>query len=606
MPLDWNLIIPEEMRSLQLDALVEPLETKECVAYGDALSGAMKEKERWTPAQLECLRFAHASMTMMLRAREPSEPFHAWFVAESGRSLIPADFSREALLGLLDWAIALVDPELRARFLDILWVQGRAVRAAQGAVEAYVDSAKRLEHPKEWTPYAERLERALRIAAGLGKGGAALRTRVLQEIESAVIRHRGEDPLFLTYRLVGLLLEFKHGDAAELARLTTKAAERAEAAANFWRARDYFERAAECNEAAGDVDARAAALRRSAEALVKEAESAASTPQPGRGAMAGAAILAHAVNAMRQAPGGKQRADELHGRLLELQQASIAEMQPVAFEQDASELVELALSSVRDKAFPEAVLALCAMASTPSIDSLREQVREEAKTSVLGSLFDNSVLNSRGKVVAKAPPLQHGEISPADAGLRFRMFRSAQLTRGVMVQAMLNPARQEIADTHNPSREDVLRIIQFSPWIPPSHADSFTRALFAGFHGDMVVATHLVPLQFEALVRHVVEMTGGSTSTFDPQGLQPEKSLNVLLETEEALQLFGEAALFELKGLLIDQLGTNLRNEVAHGLLGDAGMFRTDALYAWWLLLRYCVLTSFHIERRATATGTVT
>lgn len=32
-------------------------------------------------------------------------------------------------------------------------------------------------------------------------------------------------------------------------------------------------------------------------------------------------------------------------------------------------------------------------------------------------------------------------------------------------------------------------------------------------------------------------------------------------------------------------------NEITHGLISAEGMFRSDALYARWLLLRYCHLS---------------
>lgn len=147
---------------------------------------------------------------------------------------------------------------------------------------------------------------------------------------------------------------------------------------------------------------------------------------------------------------------------------------------------------------------------------------------------------------------------------------------------------------------DVLDLIRHSPWIPTGHEEIISRGLVAGFHGDMLVASHLVPPQFEAMVPHVVEMAGGATSMFDPQGLQPEKSLNALLETDEAKEIFGEAGLFELQDLFVDQLGSNLRNEVAHGLIEDENLFATDVLYAWWLLLRYCVLTSARVPAKPT------
>jgi hypothetical protein len=185
-----------------------------------------------------------------------------------------------------------------------------------------------------------------------------------------------------------------------------------------------------------------------------------------------------------------------------------------------------------------------------------------------------------------------------DEGLRWRMFRHARLGRSLTVQAMLNPARAEILLTHAPDRIDLAGLIQYSPWIPTSHSESVLRALVAGFHGDMLVAGHLVPPQLEALVRHVVESRGGATSMLEPGGVQPERPLSVLLETPEALQTFGANGVFELQGLLTDPLGTNLRNEVAHGLLDDSGLFGIDVLYAWWLLLRYCMLTSKIVERQ--------
>ncbi|RYH32854.1 MAG: DUF4209 domain-containing protein [Alcaligenaceae bacterium] len=183
------------------------------------------------------------------------------------------------------------------------------------------------------------------------------------------------------------------------------------------------------------------------------------------------------------------------------------------------------------------------------------------------------------------------------------MFSVARMGRGLAVQALLNPARAEIRDTHNPDRQDIAGLIQHSPWIPPGHAESVMRALVAGFHGDMLVAGHLVPPQLEAMVRHVVESRGGTTSKLEPGGVQPERSLGPLLETPEALHAFGEDGVFELQDLLTDQLGTNLRNEVAHGLLDDSGLFGTDVLYAWWLLLRYCVITSKLMERKQQESG---
>jgi hypothetical protein len=594
MSLDWSLINSEPLNSLDLDRLIEGVEQRECFSYGEELSRLEHDEARWGPEQLECLRFVGQVLAMMLKPDQPGEPYGPMFVFGDRRSAIPADFPKTELLGLQEWAMSLVDPELRARFLDVLWLQARSFPAARAAIEAYLASALRLEHPKEWTACQERLERALRLAASLGRGGTDLRSRVLDEVLAMLLRHRGTDPLYLSLRLTRLLLEFEYGDARQFASFATAAANAARQANDFWRAKAYCELVAECYRAAGDTDSEGTARREAAECLVKEAELA--HTQPGRSLVA-ASILSDAVEAMRQAPGGKDRARELHEQLLSLQLEAMKDLKSVSTNFDATELVHRALAAVRDKPLAEAVIALCTMAGPPSIEKLKQEVHKEARVAILRSMVSSEVVNSRGRVIARVPGLQAGADDPKEESLRWRMFHNARMARALTVQAVLNPAREEILLAHRVDRQDVGSLIQYSPWIPPGHAESIVRALVAGFQGDMLIAGHLVPPQLEALVRHVVELRGGSTSMLEPGGLQPEHPLGVLLEMPEALKAIGVDGVFELQDLLVDPLGTNLRNEVAHGLLGDSGLFGTEVLYAWWLLLRYCVVTSRIVER---------
>ncbi len=271
MPLDWTRINQDALNSVDLDGLVSHAGRFDCTTFGSEVSRVEREEGRWSPDQRECLRFIGAVLMMMLRPDEPDEPYGPIIVMDGRRSPIPADFDKQGLLGIEAWALSLRDPELRARFLDVLWVQARSFPAAKGAVEAYIASALRLEHHQKWTSGHKRVERALRLAAGLGKGGADLRQSVLAEAEAMLHRHRGTDPLYLTMRLIRLLLEFKHGDAKQFSEYAMVAATTAEAAQDFWRAKDYYQLVAECRRAAGDTDGEAVALRCSAECLVKEA-----------------------------------------------------------------------------------------------------------------------------------------------------------------------------------------------------------------------------------------------------------------------------------------------------------------------------------------------
>ncbi|MFY9460781.1 MAG: hypothetical protein WAP57_13645 [Aquabacterium commune] len=217
VPPDWMFINQDALNSVDLDGLVRNVDRFDCHTFSSEVARVEREEGRWSPEQRECLNFINAALMMRLRPDEPADPYGPKWVMDGRRSAVPSDFDKQGLRGIEPWALSLKDPELRARFLDVLWVQARSFPAAKGAVEAYIASAIRMEHPREWSSTQKRLERALRLAAGLGKGGAELRKRVLEEIEAMLHRHRGTDLLYLTMRLIRLLLEFKHGDAAQFA-----------------------------------------------------------------------------------------------------------------------------------------------------------------------------------------------------------------------------------------------------------------------------------------------------------------------------------------------------------------------------------------------------
>lgn len=589
MALDWTYITEENLANLELDTFLGSATEHTCNEYAGVVSALLREEGRWSEAQAICLNFVQAILSMMLQPSQTSEPYGPVFVIDGMRSAIPSDLPKEELKGLLEWSLSLKDPELRARFLDVIWVQGREYRAATESVVSYGESAIRLEHPEQWSSCFKRLERAVRLASGLGKGALGVKALALAAAQQMLLRHNGGDPLYLSLNLIRLLLEFRHGEPAQHAKIACASAQAAEGVKNFRRANEYHLVAANAYRQAGKTELEAESLRNAAEALASEAETALAD---GRGVMAMTSILSDAVEAMRQAPGGKARADELHARLLEHQPHVLAEMQSFSTSIDSTEMVNHALAAVENKSFRDAVDALCGFAKPPSLASLKKQVEKDAQISVLGSLMFRDILNGRGKVVATVPGLLNASDDINDPALRWRMFQCARLGRSISVQGLINPARRSINAIHIPDRNDVLSLIQHCPWIPPGHHESVARALAAGFQGDMLLVAHLVPVQFEAVIRHAIERAGGRTSILEPGGVQKESPLGVLLETPEAREAFGEAGVFELQDLLTEQLGANIRNEIAHGLMTDDAMFNYDVLYVWFLLLRCCVLTS--------------
>ena len=54
----------------------------------------------------------------------------------------------------------------------------------------------------------------------------------------------------------------------------------------------------------------------------------------------------------------------------------------------------------------------------------------------------------------------------------------------------------------------------------------------------------------------------------------------------ELPKIIGRNAVYDLRGLLLGQPGDNVRNLMAHGLLGDSELNNPRGIYLWWLILR--------------------
>ena len=80
------------------------------------------------------------------------------------------------------------------------------------------------------------------------------------------------------------------------------------------------------------------------------------------------------------------------------------------------------------------------------------------------------------------------------------------------------------------------------------------------------------------------------TSKLESDNTQDERDLGWILTHSGMEKVFGADMAFDLRGVLIERFGHNLRNEVAHGLLPEHAFYSDAAIYAWWLALRLCIL----------------
>jgi hypothetical protein len=100
---------------------------------------------------------------------------------------------------------------------------------------------------------------------------------------------------------------------------------------------------------------------------------------------------------------------------------------------------------------------------------------------------------------------------------------------------------------------------------------------------------HLLIPQIENSLRHLMNARGIITTKLDQFGVQRHIDLSELVIDERLTTILSENVLLELRTLLADNRGPNLRHQLAHGMLDDHALASAEAVYVWWLVLALCI-----------------
>ncbi len=561
--------------------VVADCEEKECRVYSSRFGAKAQEAGECSDTKAQQVYgLLNAVTSLHLKLDSPEEPFVPMMVFHDRRTAIVDDFNESHLNLFKETVSDITDAELRARIADVLWLRKRDYRMGEIAVTAYLESAKVLENPEQWVETVDRVERAMQIATMLGRNSKMFPT-VVSHIESVLATYDGEDPLFLSARMMGLLQERRVGDATLNAPRAEKLALSAESAREWHRARAYWSTKSKWHFIAkDDVQARSA-KGSEAETYVKEAEDALKREPPSY--MHAAAFMQFAIEAHRRAGSSKERVRELHEKLLEYQEKSTAELIPMSSSVDISDMVKLAVNQVNGKSLFDALMSLAMLGSPPKVEELRAQAQEGKEKYIFQSLFPRTYLNAMGRVIARQP-------RDAEESLQADMYSNASSIHLIHVQAFVEPARQQINSEHHVRISDFLSLIENNPFVPPGRELIIARGLLAGLQGDFLTAIHFLIPQIEASIRYLLAQLGVITSGLDAEGIQDEYNLNKTLSaleyTDSLSGVIGEDFVFDLRGLLVERFGANLRNDMAHGLIDHNVFYSQSGCYLWWLTLR--------------------
>lgn len=564
---------------------IEAAKTREYTAYWDSLNSKAKEAQEAEDERAQIV-FTLLIAATSLHLKEPNNstsPFCPMFTSPEGRTADVDDFTDRHLEVFGQLIERIEDPELRARIADIVWVRKRDYRAAEQAVSAYLESARRLEDTRvPWPPCLDRIKRAVTVAVLHGRNTQMFK-QVIAHIEETLERHKANDPSYLSADLMEILLEQKEGDNTNYAQLAERHAVSAQDDEDWARPQRYLNIEARWLERAEDESGSRRARIRAAEAYVCAAKTRLSHAQPDH--LTAAKLIESAIVAFRRIGGEQERIKSLHRDLLEFQRKGMNQFGKVSSELPLDDLYLSAIKSVRGKPLGEAIRALALICSPPKLDSLRQEVEEQRQDFPLLHMIPSFRVDGSGRTTDSTPSSMSDDQDDREKSDRAHLLRYASQMRILAVLGAIDPARSQILQEHYVRAQDLAPLVANNPFVPEGREILYASGLHAGLEGDYVVATHLLIPQLENSIRHVLSERGVITSHLDSAGIQDVHLLGSMLYRPEIECIFGKDMTFDLQGLLVERSGDNLRNRVAHGLMDGIDFSRTDAAYLWWLTL---------------------
>lgn len=559
-----------------------------CDFYTHAYSKAASEAENGGQKE-ESLLFRFLSVICSFHATfgNREQPYGPMYVMEGRRSIIPEDLTPNDIDVVRILLERSTDPALKARLGDVLWVRCKDFKAARTSAEHYLESGKRLTNLKDcWSQAPDEFLRAIQLATILGRKNEPFPT-IISEIQKVILSIPPEEKSFRACQLIDVLLGQDAGSFESLIGVANK-----HALANqtdYYMAREYWDVEARLLRSVGRQEEAKAALLSSAHTLIDEARSRVSGADPSY--MAGSRFLAQGIEALRQSGGDPLEVEKLKTELLVWQSKSNSELKNIDCQIDISKAIKNAQKHVDHSDLEKATIKF--VFGYPLVDpsDLRDEVLKTAKRYPLSHMFGASYIDGDGRVVDTGISLLNTSAPGYEEEVQAAMVQHAtHYIWGLRAQAYIEPAREVIWQNHHPRVKDITWLLRGHPFVPPGHEVIIGRGLLAGFHADWLMVAHLLVPQVENSIRHVLRLNGVDVTNLMSDMTQPLKVCAQIIGHNKAKDIFGEDMIFELKGLLLEKRGHQLRHQVAHGMADNRDCYSPATVNVWWLFLRLCVI----------------
>ena len=535
--------------------------------------------------------------SMMLSPDSTNEPFQPLLVIADGkRPAMPCDLTANDLAFLSTAIVDLSHIELKTRVNDLLWLcsKPRNPDHARNAIDGYIPSSI---NPEKWYEEVDKkLERAYKLACLLKDEQRKLSVENLLKGAFHSDDKEFRDISISVSQLIDKLNLFRHDFSTFAVRLE-------QLGEQFFTTKDYlsaiyfFELSAKKYRQVKNEEKAVFSLLRAGESYESNAEKQFNAGKGSR--LISSSTYEEAIHAYRRIPAKfreqyyiENKLSALRHKLNEAGKNTLEHMGVIKTPIDnADELIAYSEQCVAGKSsLFEALVHLSDLMGLSNYQELKENEKENMSKYLFSSLFGTTQYSNDGRVVAKSPAIGFDNDEKINnQALDTQMIQSFNRLLGFNVKMCIYPALDIILNEHHLSHDFIFQMCNSSPIVPKENINLICHAIWLGFEYDFDTAIHLVAPQVEKIVRVQLKHHNVHTTNLDKNGIEHENGLSTLLDIDESSAILGEDLLFELRAVFTSSHGANLRNEVSHGILTDAGAFSSAPVYGWWILVRMII-----------------
>ncbi len=402
---------------------------------------------------------------------------------------------------------------------------------------------------------------------------------ILQNIHDKIIELGGKDPSFLSIRLIGLLLDQKRWNKYD--EIIPVIDNIISIADNVQKVREAFELKTKIIIRQGNKELAMENNRRLA--LYLEEKAAMESTSNIQSLFTSVQYLQDAIQLYRN-NNARDLGEQVHKKLIELQKRIPHYMVPITSRIDVSKTHEDVMALFDNLSFREHILRITQITPLFKKEKLKKKVLDDA-SNPLSQLFNSKIISSTGQTTAQIRSIDINNPEKDAETLNMHMHHKALQYEQICGETTLKWAQDLLIANFKFTKDDLRFLVENNPIVPSGRENIFLSGLFYGMMGEIYEALHILAPQVENLFRCVAEECGAVIVKLNDDNTSEAKMLRKVFDTPELLECYDNDILFLFKGLLNEKSGANIRNEIAHGLMGERiGNAGASRFFFWWVV----------------------